>query len=201
MKEVEIWIDMDGVLCDLVGKLCEEFHFNINKWPEGEYDLSKVFKVLYRDIRCLWDDDFFENLKWTKDGKAIHDLCRTIVNDRNTHIVSSFPQSGASGKTRWVERELPFVISNRNLHLSLDKSVYAQENRLLLDDCEEDVDSWNKEGGRAILVPRPWNIEYKDQDFLMLSEGIKTVTRSMFSDLREQRNEMYKPSPFLKGDD
>ena len=40
---------------------------------------------------------------------------------------------------------------------SHQKQLLAGKNRILIDDSQRNVEQWKQAGGRAVLVPQPWN--------------------------------------------
>jgi hypothetical protein len=57
----------------------------------------------------------------------------------------------------WFEKNIP-ELYERVIPTLVPKEEFAFDfNRLLIDDCQENVERFCEAGGAAILVPRPWN--------------------------------------------
>ena len=177
-KPWEIWLDLDRTLCAFCERMCERLGMDIARWPEGEYDLSKVFRQDERDLACQWDNEFFEGLDWAKGGVDLYRAARELVGPQNVHVASRLMRTGAGGKIAWVDKHLPLVVKEGNLHLSLRKAALAAPHRELVDDNESEIIAWRDAGGPAILVPRVWNAGFEDADAMgMVIETLKGTIR------------------------
>jgi len=86
-------------------------------------------------------------------------MCATIVGRQNVFICTkSLPDpKHYSGKIAWIYNNLPQWICNQVI-ISGRKETNARPGALLIDDSEKNVYRFRStRGGRAILVPRPWN--------------------------------------------
>ncbi|KKL20176.1 hypothetical protein LCGC14_2458100, partial [marine sediment metagenome] len=61
-----------------------------------------------------------------------------------------------SGKWDWVEHHIP-ELKKHTIITNVDKGTFAGHYRVLIDDKDENVNSFTTAGGRGILCPRPWN--------------------------------------------
>jgi hypothetical protein len=61
----------------------------------------------------------------------------------------------AAGKLEWIHRYAPQFASR--YVLSPNKFLLANAFTLLIDDSDDQVNSFREAGGNAILMPRPWN--------------------------------------------
>ena len=144
-----ILLDMDGVITDLVGRVKErlgeppyENTWNIHEW----YDME------FNDFwDAVADDDFWNNLKGFEGWRDFYnELCR-----RDTVILCSTPSPSpysASGKLKWIYDNLGKDF--KNYVLTPQKHLL---DGLLIDDYDGNVEQFRKWGGKAILVPRPYN--------------------------------------------
>jgi len=119
---------MDGVLCDM-DKALKDLGWNGKDWwtpIEGK-------------------EDFWINMPWMKDGKKLWKYLKQYT----THILSSPSRDpmSRSGKKKWCKRELGDV----HVYLSNDKGTYADDRSILIDDREENITDWKKNGGIGIL--------------------------------------------------
>lgn len=164
MSEIRCCLDVDGVLADLVGALARVHEVDLGaaphypRWPAGAYDLTTALGKPYakvwehplvttagfwRDLALTpWSSDLVEILE-SRFGKVC--LLTGAVRD----------PSCAAGKAEWIRAHFPgrpwFVGP------SWAKPILAIRERWLVDDSDENCEAWEAAGGRAILLPRPWN--------------------------------------------
>lgn len=81
-----------------------------------------------------------------------------LVGEKNVYILTAttIDPDCCAGKLEWIQRFLPRWL-HRQYMLSPCKEVPARPDYLLIDDDPNNVNKFRNEGGRAILVPRPWN--------------------------------------------
>lgn len=155
MKTVELFLDMDGVLCDFATAAfdaCEQ-KFNPMTYPKGEWELSKAWGGTEKDMwQCIDDNGspFWENL--TK-----YPWAETLLALSNTVTILSSPYWFPSchyGKAAWHEDNI-----GREIELILCKSKHllAGPGRVLIDDNNKNCERWQAAGGYAILFPAVWN--------------------------------------------
>lgn len=177
---MKLFLDLDGVIVDFVGGILSQHSLQMPTF-DGVYELNKIFGFdVLKDVQS----EFWAWLDWTHDGRHILQLAKRYFND--IYLVTSLPSfvtedieqdvPAAIGKLEWVSREIPELRSK--LVLCTDKNFGAASNHILLDDSVTNVNNFRREGGRAILVPRPWNVD-RDKDVLT------TVERNLqcYSDL------------------
>ena len=165
MKTI-FFIDMDGVLADFV-ESAVEFATGVDReiimrgWPKGERDIPSIIKM---DKDAFWfkisegGADFWHRLRpysWSMpmyNRLAEHGKC----------VVLSSPTRDpacAAGKMGWLQSFFSEGRAFRDYILAPwhNKRLLAGKNRILIDDNEGNVRDWIKAGGRAVLVPQPWN--------------------------------------------
>jgi len=155
----KLLLDLDGVLVDLVlgisNALGKAWPYNDPKYF-GEPHLNKVF-----DIDVLWDKlspEFWANLPWSFDGSEILAYCEKRYEPKNICILTApANEASAIGKMRWMERHLPYYHSRRQYFIGWQKDFMAEPRATLIDDTSDNTDLFSLRGGKAILVPRPWN--------------------------------------------
>jgi hypothetical protein len=83
-----------------------------------------------------------------KDGKRLW----SYIKKYNPSILSSpiRHKSCDDGKRTWVKNNLKLHNPER-VHIEFDKSKFANENRILIDDTPKKIDGWVKNGGIGIL--------------------------------------------------
>ena len=168
-----ILLDLDDVLnsftmhsLKLMG--CPVGPFDYDKYPrECGYDMVKAYNKL--GPQKLTPDQFWRYLPtevwWTApmshEAKVLLSWARAKVGDQNVFIATKptrCPYS-ASGKVLWIQSNLPSGM-HRNYNITPHKHLMANEHTLLVDDSEKNVMKFVANGGRAILMPRPWNKAY-----------------------------------------
>ncbi len=130
---------MDGVLVDFLKGYLELTGRDIS----GQYQSDKKF----------WDPidkagvNFWVNLEWTHDGKALWDYIKKY----NPELLSapSIKNDSRVGKAKWVERELPGV--HLILRSASQKREFASPNSILIDDLDSNIEQWRESGGVGIL--------------------------------------------------
>jgi len=151
--QTEIWLDLDGVLCGCVAALCEAYGKDIAEWPAGVYDLPTVLGE-----QPEWSDAFFAGLDWAPGGEQVYERAVRLVGRRNVHVVSRLSGRGGYGKIEWVREHMPLhPVDNLHFSLGLKDVAFGQRHRILVDDCDEEIDAWRAKGCRAVTMPRRWN--------------------------------------------
>lgn len=159
---MKILLDLDGVLVDLVKGLSQ-----VHQRPcpyeagaRGEYEVWKLYGMLWHE---LWmpchNESFWAHLPWTVDGKEILQLLESKFKPENICILTRPIPSGACmvGKMMWIERNLPDYFDNERYLIGGAKHFLASPSKLLIDDYDRNFDMFLQGGGKAILLPRPWN--------------------------------------------
>lgn len=162
MSRERVFLDVDGVLADLINPLCRALDFHPHSWPPGLYSAHKALgaahpndvwghpliaqREFWRDLPLLpWAHDLVEELTARFDAPPVL-LTQTIAS----------PECMA-GKHDWIERhfpELDFWVGRAKHHI-------AAPGAWLIDDAEANVDAWRARGGEAVLFPARWNHRFK----------------------------------------
>lgn len=151
------FVDVDGVVADLCRALARVHNFELETWPRGEYDLTKVFRKPLKAVwghpevlgaqfwygldRMPWADSLIETLNQYFEG----DICFLSQPVRDAQSLA--------GKAQWLRRwypKVPFLLGPAKTHL-------ANKGFWLVDDSDKNIDEWNKQGGTGILFPALWN--------------------------------------------
>ena len=145
LKEIEdqqytIYCDMDGVLVDfdqgyknLTGKSTEEAN------AQGD-------ETFWNPIKQA-GAGFWIKLKWMPDGKQLWDFIKPF----NPDLLSapSREESSKIGKRVWKKNNLPDT--KLILTPARFKQKYSGENKILIDDREDNIQQWKDKGGIGIL--------------------------------------------------
>ena len=80
------------------------------------------------------------------------------VGKEYVHFLSSptLSPDSLAGKLGWIQRFAPSWMQRQFL-IGPSKHLCANPETLLIDDSDKNVDAFRKYGGRAVLMPRPWN--------------------------------------------
>lgn len=155
-----IYVDLDGVLCDMVGPALEIHQRQdlLAGWPKGVYDLEKAIGITMDEFWAKIDEkgyDFWANLpayEWMRD------LMRTCYQYSERVVLCSKPSRShysSGGKHQWIAKH--FGRRFRDFIITPQKYHAAGPNRLLIDDCEKNIIQWQRAGGMGLLFPQPWN--------------------------------------------
>jgi len=161
----QLFLDMDGVLSDFGTAVIR--HYSL---PVELYELDSWWKII--DIYCetyegktvndFWngfDYLFWVNIPKTKECDTILAMVEQYKPVLLTTCSSKRDGSSAAGKLTWIAKYLPdYYADGRYFIGASDKSVVSGENKVLIDDSQDNYNNWWRKGGEGILVPRPWNL-------------------------------------------
>jgi 5'(3')-deoxyribonucleotidase len=165
-----IFLDLDDVLNTLApcvlnavgcpiesndySKIPREFGFAMEKVANYMIGTKYTWKTFWNTIpQQVWANvprsDFFD---W------IIKACEIAVGQKNVFIATrpTDEPDCAAGKMEWMHTNLPSWL-HRQFVITPCKWLLAQSYTLLIDDLDDNVTRFQKRGGHAILVPRPWN--------------------------------------------
>ena len=115
-----IFLDMDGVIVNLHDAVSRLHNLDVpTAFHRGELQMTD--EELWGRTDCNW----WANLPWMDDGRAVLALCEDAVGAENVVICSTpaaWPGS-AEGKLRWIEQQMPNYA--RRFVLTPDKSWCA----------------------------------------------------------------------------
>lgn len=184
-----IFIDLDGVLCDFT-RPAMALHGKsdlVDSWPAGVYDACAVLRCKEADFWApihkageVWWATLPRH-EWALD---LVDLCLAKAGGVTLATSPSHHPSSVSGKLYWVLRELPSFL--RKTMVGPDKHLFADCDRVLIDDCDANCAKFRKHGGQAIVFPQPWNSQHAN-------------ARSAGSRLAYVRDELVRATEFIHG--
>lgn len=148
-KEMKIYCDMDGVLCDFDKGILEiDGITTVDDLIEGD----PVLDMWVHIDKVGGCEEFYKNLDWLPDGEILWDYLKTM---KNVEILSSLGGSnpdmeGAKkGKIAWLKKN-KIDIPQHFAEGAKFKQKWANPNAILIDDYERNIDQWRKAGGIAI---------------------------------------------------
>lgn len=162
MKLAAVYLDMDGVLCDLVGAAmrthAREDLLKPGAWPKGVYTLEDVLGISTAEF---WEPIDARGVEWwarlrpylwmrnlIKIARSVADEVAVLTKPHSTYAC-------VAGKHQWLMAHFGEDFSD--YILSPVKHHLAAPGRLLVDDCDANIEAWKRAGGIGVLLPQPWN--------------------------------------------
>lgn len=158
-----IFLDLDGVLVDFVRGALEKHNKAIAP-QDVRWNFHEQVGLSEDDFWRPLGYDFWATLPWTREGPALLHLMRETFGTRFGLLTSPANNLGCiDGKRSWVRSKLGSQWV-KNLIFAQNKALFANPHALLIDDADHNVDAFRAANGRAILVPRPWNVRRAECD-------------------------------------
>lgn len=156
-------LDLDDVVAGFGSTVVKKFgHPEMNKRDILEWDLVKYF-VPEEERASFWDKmdyDFWFNLPIIKSGLKIYNF---VKNESVIFCTSPIRTHGCiDAKIDWIAKYFPEHAMS--FCITPVKHVLANHTNILIDDRESNVQEFIQEGGKAILVPAPWNSRRAETD-------------------------------------
>lgn len=160
VRQTVVLFDMDGVLADFVGGALS-VHKAVIPRHQVPWDFMSHIGFSGGGDPAFWrpleNADFWANLRPCADGmEAFGQIERRVGRDRIGILSSGLCPGSCDGKRAWLTKHLPHYA--RRAIFGTAKELLAAPCKLLIDDHDPNVDAWRGCGGKAVLVPRPWNI-------------------------------------------
>ena len=146
-----IYLDMDDVCCDTIPYALRWLGYDC---PATSWSLREMTGLKEEKIWGKLGFNFWKQIPISREFVEL----RSLLMGKEVRILTCLPPCNRSvcldGKSAW-----------RRKHYSGVKMIFCKEkwllarnkNDLLIDDLEINVEGFEKHGGSAILVPRPWN--------------------------------------------
>lgn len=184
------FLDVDGVLADFVGGIHRKLgiDFNVHQWPYAKgpdgWNFHNELGMTFLGMSELCDFDFWRKLHWMDDGHYILQAVLESFDPKQiTLLTAPMPNvMSASGKIAWIKQNLPEYEQRIGVWAD-SKAILAQvPDSILIDDGGNNVRDWRAAGGKAVLVPRPWNDrhEYSEEAFVVVRESLRRMHESSF---------------------
>lgn len=163
-----IFLDLDGVVTNFVmpamkywdAEISSEFYFP----PDCGWNILKAVNIIRNEkgivsvpSKVFWDSldyNFWRTLPLYPSAREFVNLMQA---SGEVYFATSPTLSSAcvAGKFDHISEDFPEL--RRRLIITADKSVLASENSILVDDRDKNCERFIEAGGKAVLVPRPWN--------------------------------------------
>ena len=163
MKQLNILLDMDGVLADFftsaVSKLNREtgLNFTVESYAKtGKYEMEEVYGITTKQ---LWDivdrDQFWYDLSPMPHAAELMNSIRVAgfpiyISSTPTHNPNCVQQ-----KIDWLKKH--FGLDAHDCMFGKHKWLMAKPGALLIDDLPSNCKAFSDAGGQAALVPSNWN--------------------------------------------
>lgn len=162
---MKVLIDMDGVLADFMGGLCEALGRE-NPYDDrrnhGKWATNDLWGIPEEEMWKPCDRAFWASLKPTAECHAIVEACVDVAGLDNCCILSSPSQNEGcvDGKMDWIKRHIPKF--SRRFLFGPKKEFCSNPNHMLIDDADHNVRAFRDGGGFGLLLPRPWNARHAE---------------------------------------
>jgi len=160
---MKCFVDMDGVLVDFMQGVHDYYglQYSYDNYPyrNAEWDWMKP-EVTGLSVEDFWetlDEGFWANLPWMPDDKEMLAAIEAVIPKKDICLLTSptIHPSSASGKLRWIQREMPEY--SRRFLIGPPKQFCAGQECVLIDDADHNICAFARNYGDTILVPRRWN--------------------------------------------
>lgn len=167
---MKVFLDIDDALNSLTMHFlrlrgCNVGDYEYDKFPsECGYDIIGAYSKLSgkptMDVKSFWEyytRDVWETIPLSPQFQMILDFAEQF-GQKNVCLLSSTTKGPdqLAGKLKWVQTYLPSWLHRQYL-FGPRKWFCAGPDTVLVDDSDDNVNSFRQWGGHAILVPRPWN--------------------------------------------
>ena len=145
IKNIKVYVDLDGVLADFEGAVEERFGKTMDEMSKGE--LWGRIKH-YNDQKEPW----FYSLPKMQDADQLWDFLQKNFEQVEILTASgSTPKDAPGQKKAWVGDHLDYQTKANVVGAAGEKAAFAKPNTILIDDRDKAVNPFIAAGGMAIL--------------------------------------------------
>lgn len=160
---MRIYLDMDGVLVDFVGRACEVHGKSVSDVTSWDFfadawgmTADEFWSKINAEGRAFWAD--LDPLPWADE------LLELVTRYDPEFTICTMPSRDPeclAGKGDWLARKLGASF-DRCIYARV-KSDFAKPGRILIDDSDANITGsdkvlgWIPAGGHGVLFPQPWN--------------------------------------------
>jgi hypothetical protein len=160
----ELFLDMDGLLTDFQRAMLKSHAEATRKsglrYENIEWNFWSQLGISKTEFWSVADRKWWEELPWCPEGEALLRNIERIVGRENICLLTSPGVGSMDGKEAWIHHHIPEYDSQ--FFMGRQKHRVARHGALLVDDSDENCIGFKNAGGKAVLVPRPWNL-FKDK--------------------------------------
>ncbi len=163
-----IMLDLDNIVNNFTMHAMRYLGCKLDEFPiEVGYDIVAAINLTHPTNRHwtpeqVWGtlgDDLWYHMPMSDFYQIILDYSVDIVGRDRVFICSALTENVhcTAGKLKWMQRNLPEWLQDQYV-LTSRKFLLANSRTLLIDDYPGNTTAFEEAGGRAILVPQPWNL-------------------------------------------
>lgn len=176
-----IFLDMDGVITDLVGSMEDRLgkpNFKVERWGIHEcYGMTvKEYWSKFQD-KLFWSD-----MKAYEGWQEFYYKLREYSDNVIFLSTPTWSSASASGKVEWLQSY--FGKGFRDYILTSEKHLLARPDRILIDDSDKNCEMWERNNGDSILVPRAWNKNKKFEDTIGSYEHVSNILEEYYGHVK-----------------
>lgn len=169
-------LDMDGVVADFVEASLSlhgvPYPYDNLKGDEA-WDLMKHIGMSHEDFWRPLGYDFWSSIPKTPEADRIVDILVGFLGEEHVCFLTSPCNTDGcmDGKRAWAHKHypnIPVLFSVRSGNSSPPPKQFCASSRsILVDDHTLNVNNFRQQGGKAFLVPRPWNKDWAQETNLV----------------------------------
>lgn len=155
----KIYLDLDGVVADLVGKWSELTGFSREDIEHGYWNNREIKKQIWKTTNKALKQgvEIWYDLDLMPDAMT---LWRFLVKNKGivgyeieilTATGRNRQEEVADMKARWVAKHLSSTVTTTTVRDGVQKADYADDDSILIDDQPKNIDAWERAGGVGIL--------------------------------------------------
>lgn len=166
------------MIVDFIKGFCKKYRIDN---PYLKQEMHGIWNFVSGRLDEL-DRDFWEQLEPTEDFEQILDLCCSTFGKKNIRLCTTpVDFNSVIGKIHWAKKHIPWI----SVVCEHDKSLWAHERKVLIDDKDENILDFKTAGGLGFLLPRLWNSGHKNsersieclKDYLISLKKVETGTK------------------------
>jgi len=165
---MKVYLDMDDVLVNYAHNVAKHYNLTMDElyanWTPGVYQIYHALKQpdpeVWREIRSQ-PPEFWASMPQFAWSRELFDLCNSLG---ETWILTSpiNAWSCAAGKVQWLHE---FAGDDfYQYHIGKAKWDLARWDKILIDDKEDNINQFRREGGIGILFPAHGNELHKHKN-------------------------------------
>lgn len=164
-----VLIEMEDILCETSKEAARGLNLPSADNPAIAHN-GELSETTSKNVEKFFEEQpasFWENMEPSNDLKEIRALLtgkKVKVITRPYNLVES-----QDGKKRWLDKHFP----EANLVFTRSKHVFANEQTALIDCRPAAIQAFKRFGGKAVLVPKPWQKNFKPRPLHEVFAGLE----------------------------